>query len=288
MKAQIIFTILIVSIVCFSGCAPKTPPVQKKIGIVVTIAPLRDFAEAVGGDQVDVTRLLPVGADPHSWEPRPSDIEAISNADIFIYIGGGLEPWTGSLPDLGNKTVIDASSIADIIDSQSVEDPHLWLDIGNDEKIIDVITEELSIKSPENSAVFQKNSDDYKKKLKEMDDKYRIGLNNCKFNEFIVGGHSAFGYVAHRYGLTQVAVEGIVPEAEPGAHEIARLVNTINRTGIRYVLYESTESSKIADVLAADTGAKAIPMQTGVSGSTTFLQVLDDNLKTLRTALGCQ
>ncbi len=294
MKPVIFCAIIIIATILFSGCTANQP-VQKKIRVVVTIAPLKDFAETIGGDKVEVHQLLPAGADPHSWEPRPTDIQAISNADIFIYIGAGLEPWVGNLPDMGNKSVIEAGNIADLINSPGEDnpshletDPHLWLDVGNDMKIMDVMTEEFTAKSPENKAFFAKNSDDYKKKLTAMDDKYRLGLKDCKFQTFIVGGHSAFGYIAHKYGLTQIAVEGLSPDAEPGAQKIAQVIDTINKTGIRYILFEGITTRKVADVLAADTGAKVLVMQTGVADNSTFLQVMDDDLTMLRTALECQ
>ncbi len=281
----------------------------EKLIVVASLFPLYDMARSVGGNASSVSVLLPPGVEAHTYEPRPSDVEKISKAGVFIYVGAGMEPWAQSLVDgAGNSdlSVLDASTKADLISAEIVPsgvaregngayDPHLWLDFGNDEKIVHAMSDVMSAKDPADSAYFARNADAYINQLKEMDGRYNRTLKNCRIRVFVTGGHSAFAYLARRYNLTGISAYGLSPDSEPTPQTIRYIDNIVKAHGVRYVLFEDTVSPKVADALAEGTGAKTLSFSPGENlpkeeydNGVTFPDLLEKDLETLKTALECR
>ena len=207
----------------------------EQYSVITTIFPLTEFAQAVGGDRVKVTQLLPPGAEAHTWEPKPSDIVKLSRADVFICIGAEMEPWvSGILKTIENQKliIIEASQGLSLLRADQADaggekhhhsnesthgrfDPHFWLNFDYDQKIVDKIAGVLSKRSPAGSGYYRKNAEAYKAKLRDLDLRYRKDLGKCNSKEIILGSHAAFGYLVKQYGLTQIPLYGISPNAEP-------------------------------------------------------------------------
>lgn len=304
--------IFLVFTISYKQQSKKNP---QKIQIVTTLFPLYDFAKHIGKDKVEVSLLLPPGVEAHSFEPKPSDIATINQADIFIYTGKFMEPWaediikglTGE-----NITVVDSSSGINLMKEEEHEsehaneheeehghehegvDPHIWLDFDNDQKIIQTITTALSEKDPANTASYQKNADEYQKKLVSLDEEYKKTLAQCKMKEIVYGGHYAFGYLANRYGLTYLAAQGVSPDAEPTAQDLIQLVEQIKKDDIKYVFYEELTSPKIAETLANETKTQLLLLNAAHNVSkenfeknVSFLSIMEDNLINLKIGLQC-
>jgi ABC-type Zn uptake system ZnuABC Zn-binding protein ZnuA len=174
-------------------------------------------------------------------------------------------------------------------------DPHIWLDFDNAAIMVSSLEKAFLEKDPAHAAVYQKNAEAYRARLAGLDKEYIAGLASCSTRQVVVGGHYAFGYLAHRYGLEYVAAQGFAPDAEPSAKDLALLVDQVKKNNIKFVFYEELTSPKIAEALANETGAKMLLLNAAhniakddyVKGMT-FLGIMTENLASLREGLGCK
>ncbi|MFH1077313.1 MAG: zinc ABC transporter substrate-binding protein [Pseudomonadota bacterium] len=299
---------LLFSAIIFARCSPACADATLKV--ITSIFPFQEFAREVGKELVDVHLLLPPGVEAHSWEPAPSDILKVSKADVFIYVGAGMEPYINNiLRGAADKqiAVIDASKIVPLLNGEphhvhetndthhhSGPDPHLWLDLDNDIKIVKKIAEIFSSKAPQKSGFFTRNAELYIKKLKSLDAMYIQTLKLCNSRSFVFGGHAAFGYLAKRYSLSQIPLYGINPDSEPTPARLAKLVKTARQEGVKYIYFEEMVSDKLARVIAQEIGGITLVLNPGVNltkkqtnHGTTFLNIMMQNLENLKKGLGC-
>jgi zinc transport system substrate-binding protein len=329
LKEFFVTVAMVILVLLCPSCSKKTPAGggQKKIAIVASLFPLYDFAKNVGQNKVDVSLLLPPGVEAHSFEPRPADIIKIGKADIFIYIGKFMEPWVDDiLKSVTNKSlvVVDASTGINLITGQDQDedehedsnidtnsqkekghaqhhhhggiDPHIWLDFSNGQKIVDNIAEALVKKDPANKDFYMKNAADYKGQLNTLDGEYKTVLSRCKYHTIIHGGHFAFGYMARRYNLKFIAAyQGFAPDTEPSPRNLAELIGTIRKEGVKYLFFEEFISPRVAKVLGEETGAGLLPLNGAHNVSKeqlekgeTFISIMKRNLESLKTGLGYQ
>jgi zinc transport system substrate-binding protein len=291
------------------GEKSRTHTAGNGLQVVATLFPLYDFARNIGGEKASVTLLLPPGVEPHSFEPRPKDILRINHADIFVYTGNFMEPWAASIvkgTDRRKLTVVDSSKDIALRHETSEDrghnhakgdsvDPHIWLDFGNAEKMVDNIVHGFIERDPANSELYRRNAAAYKAKLKNLDEQFRQGLANCKSRLFVHGGHYAFNYLAQRYGLTYVSAYGFSPDAEPSPRRLAEIVQKIRKSDIRYIFFEELIQPRIAQTISGETGAKLLPLNGGhnvtrieLKEGVTFISLLEQDLQNLRTGLQCR
>lgn len=292
-----------------AGCienqyAPKQT--TEKLSIVTTIYPLYEFAKEVGKDKVEVTLLLPPGAEAHTFEPKPSDIIKINKAQLFIYTGAGMEPWAEDiLQGIDNKKLITLNSSKQVnlisLQEETHEhnhsegyDPHIWLDFSNDTTIVISIAEELSKIDANNSQTYLQNAENYIKKLNELDKEYSKTLSTCKHQELVTGGHSAFGYLAKKYNLQMFSASNIAPDSEPTPQKIKEIIDLIKNHGIKYIYYEELVNPNIAQAIANETTTKILILNPFANltkekfdNNITFIQIMKDNLESLKIGLEC-
>ena len=295
----------LIALLAIKGNKPKGID-SGKIKIITTLFPLYDMAKNIGADKTAVSLLVPPGVEPHTFEPKPSDIIKINEADCFVYTGKFMEPWAADIiRGVVNKNliVVDASKGTRMIPAVFHDadepigslDPHIWLDFDNAKIMVDNIAEALEAKDPADKAFFRRKAADYNKQLIELDASFRAVLSTCKSKEIVYGGHYAFGYLARRYGLKYLAAQGVAPDAEPTAKDLARLVEQIKKDKIHYVFYEELTSPKIAETIARETNAKLLllnaahnvtkdQLQRGVS----FFEILRADLENLKIGLECR
>ncbi len=270
---------------------------QSKIKVVTSLFPLQEFAQEVGRKQAEVTLLLPPGVEPHTWEPKPSDVLKIAQADIFIYIGAAMEPWVDKVAKAASGKKL---YLLDLIRSLSLSpkehkiDPHLWLDFALDLKIIDLIAGALSKIAPEQAAYFQQNAHEYQAKLKDLDQKYQKVLATCRQRSLILGGHAAFGYLAQRYGLQQIALSGINPNAEPTPKRMAEVIALTKKEKAKFIFAEEMVNPRLAKALAKEAGVQILILNPGANltkkqraEKVTFLDLMERNLENLKKGLAC-
>ncbi|MFB0566166.1 MAG: metal ABC transporter solute-binding protein, Zn/Mn family [Candidatus Aminicenantaceae bacterium] len=290
----------------------------KNIQIITSVFPLQEFASAVVKGRGEVSLLLPPGAEIHTWRPRASDIIKLYSADLVIYVGASLELWlhdilkSAASPKL---RVLEASKGLSLIkededghshkeDKKSEEenhghqpkyiDPHIWLDFEYDQIIVDRIAAVLSELDPEGETLFRENAKSYKKKLQELDKKYCEALRNCTHATFILGGHAAFGYLAKRYDLNQIALYGLSPDSKPTPKQLVDVIKVAKENNINAIYFEHYVSDELAKVIAREIGAETLVLYTGANvtkeqlkSGITFLKIMEKNLESLRHGLIC-
>jgi zinc transport system substrate-binding protein len=285
------------------GPTKSAAQVQHKLKVVTTLFPLFDMAKHVGAGHADVSLLLPPGVDAHTFEPRPSDVVTISEADIFVYAGKFMEPWVEDIikgAARNNLIIVDASQGTNMIpgvfhdedEPPGSLDPHIWLDFDNAKTMVTSIARALEARDSTNRNQYESRAADYRLQLTELDSLYRVTLAACKNHTVIYAGHYAFGYLARRYGLEYLAAQGVSPDAEPTAQDLTRLVDQIRKDSVKYVFYEELTSPKIAQTIAAETGAKMLLLNAAhnltrdqFARGLTFFDILRQDLDNLKTGL---
>ena len=310
------FLILIILVSCVfvyaCGKQDSLSSTEAKVKIVTSLFPTYDFARQIGQQKVEVTLLLPPGVEAHSFEPTPADMKRISNADIFIFTGRVMEPWVDDLlKGVENKKlkVIDASE--GILPMKLAEehsgkmlpgdehgkgiDPHIWLDFANAMKMVDTITDGLSLKDPGNSEFYRSNAEAYKKKITALDHKYEKTLSQCKNKDLVHAGHLAFGYLAARYHLNYMsAYRGLTPDAEPTLKRLTEITNYLKENHINSIFYEELINPKVARAIALETGTNMLMLhgahnisKDDLAQGVTFLTLMERNLNNLKVGLLC-
>jgi len=273
-----------------------------RLTVVASVFPLYEFARAVGGQEVQVNLLLPPGVDPHSWEPKPSDILKLSRADIFLYISDGMEPWAGSI---AAALTGDNLLIVPVLDRLGLtrsnpgaaagEDPHFWLDLSLSKRTVKMIEELFRGRDPANGNRYAANSGIYATRLDRLDAAFTAGLKQCASRHLVTGGHAAFGYMVRRYGLEQTSVYGLSPDAEPTPRHLAAVVSAVKKYGVSTIFSEELVNPRMAEVLSRETGANVVVLNPGGNLTAaqwregmTFLDLMGRNLENLREGLHCE
>jgi zinc transport system substrate-binding protein len=278
-----------------SGSDDGTP------SIVASFYPLEEAASRVGGNLVTVENLTPPGVEPHDLELAPDDIETIANADVVVYLGGGFQPAVeDALAETEDAVLVDALDAVDTEPAPPGEaeegltvDPHVWLDPARFEQVVRAVAAGLSDADPANEAAYGSNAEAYVAELAALDEEFRAGLSDCE-RTTIVTSHEAFGYLADAYGLTEVAIAGLSPEAEPDAQEIAELLDLVEQQGVTTIFAEELVSPDVAETLADEAGVMVDvldPLESltdeQVEAGEDYVSVMRENLDRLRAALDC-
>ncbi len=292
-----------------SSCETKNQTIESsrngKLKVVATIFPLYDFARQIGGEDADVSLLIPPGTEPHSFDPRPENIIAANRAEIFLYTNNIMEPWANSLlkslrsPKL---LLVEAGKGIPLADEHSEHrferashDPHIWLDLEKAQKIADNILENFISKKPAKRELYQSNARKLKETLADLDRKFSAVLKTCKHNTVVHGGHFAFGHLAKRYNLRYVSASGFSPDAEPSPQNLVKMSKILKNEGLKHIFYEELVTPRIAEVIAKETGASLILLHGGhniskqeLDNGTTFISLMERNLENIKVGLQCK
>ncbi len=290
------------------GCSPThTRSPDGVLRIVAGFYPLQYLAEQVGGAQVRVTNLAQPGVEPHDLELSPRQVADVADADLVLYLKGfqpaldeatRLEAPSRSFDVAGAVTLLPAVAAPDRAgDSDPDEatagngaDPHVWLDPRRFAQVALGLADRLGAIDPAGAAGYRQRSGVLQAELANLDQAYRSGLNACRRHEIVVS-HAAFGYLAQRYGLSQIAISGLSPDAEPAPQRLAAVAAQARQHNATTIFFETLASPKVAQVIAAEVGAATAvldPIEGLPPGSVdTYLSVMRVNLATLRGALGC-
>lgn len=277
-----------------------------RLRVVAAFYPLQWIAERVGGRHVVVTNLTTPGVEPHDLELTPRDIAAVDDAALVLHLSGFQPAVDGAIAD----TKAPAFDVADHTDldltlasaehgseespgggDHPATDPHVWLDPIRLAEVVDALADTLADRDPAHVAAYRANAAATVADLRRLDRAYRAGLANCA-NRHLVTGHAAFGYLAHRYHLTQVAIAGISPDTEPSAGQLAAVTRAVERHHVRTVYTETLVSPAVAEAIADEAGvATAVldPIEgiTDDSAGDDYLAVMRSNLATLRAGQPC-
>ena len=271
-----------------------------ELRVVASFYPLAEAAEVVGGELVTVDNLTPAGVEPHDLELAPDDLEALVTADVVVYIGGGFQPAVGDGVDQAEGVVVDVlgsmGSLRPPAEGEGEElaaDPHVWLDPKRYSKIVGAIAESLARAEPSSAESFRSNAEAFRSELDTLSHEFATGLATCE-SRTIVTNHAAFGYLADAYGLEQIAISGLSPDAEVDPARLAELRTLVQERGITTIFTEELVPPEVAETLADEAGVSTAVLsplegltREEIDGGDDYVSVMRDNLETLRTALGC-
>jgi zinc transport system substrate-binding protein len=257
--------------------------------VVAAFYPLAFAAEQIGGRQVDVTNLTPPGTEPHDVELSARDVERVRSAEVVLYIGSGFQPALEEALDGSQATTVDLLEGLRLRKESDQEedldvDPHVWLDPLRYAEMSDRIGRALG--RAEQAAKFRA-------QLESLDREFKKALSQCRRHE-IVTSHAAFGYLAERYELEQIAITGLSPEAEPTPRELEDVVENVREHGATTVFFETLVSPRLAETVARETAATTAVLnplegltEEEAARGENYFSLMRANLKTLRKALEC-
>ncbi|MFF2994484.1 metal ABC transporter substrate-binding protein [Streptomyces sp. NPDC057950] len=293
-----------------SGSAAADGGSGGKLDVVASFYPMQYLAEQIGGTHVHVTSLTRPGQEPHDLEISVRQIVQLESADAVVYLKNLQPAVDDAVAQSSVRTKVDAASLTTLEkhgnevgghaashDSSTGEeagsaDPHIWLDPVRYAEVASGVGKALEKADPKHAADYGKNTAALLKKLSALDTRYRTGLADTRTKVFITT-HAAFGYLAERYGLTEEAINGLDPESEPSANRVKDLERMAKADGVSTVFYETLVSDRTAKTIAGDAKLKTDVLDpiegiTDKSKGSDYLQVMDANLKALRTALGAR
>ncbi|NNU85239.1 adhesin [Geobacillus sp. BMUD] len=323
---SILLSLLLTLSALLYGCQskPETNEAQTskdRLTIYTTVYPLEDFAKKIGGDAVIVKSVYPPGAEAHTFEPTTKTVQQIAQADAFIYIGHGMEPFAEKLKetlqhehvrffvatkgiewleandenehehDEAHKDEHSENDQADHGHEHGDQDPHVWLDPIRSIVIAENIRDLLTELKPEKKELFRKNFETVKTKLERLDAQFRSVIEKAPKKEILVS-HQAYGYWEDRYGIKQLSVSGLSPSNEPSQKALAQLIETAKQHHIRYMIFEQNIHPKTAEVIQNELGAKPLRLHNLESltdadrkAGRDYFAIMEENVRTLQTAL---
>lgn len=274
-----------------AGCSAGAGQHDGKLRVVASAYPFAWLAEQVGGADVEVSNLVPPGAEPHDIELTPKQAVRVEQAAVVVYLkdfqpsvddalGSGKQGF-----DLGKVVTQQALTTGD---EQTPKDPHIWLDPVRMEAAADALAARLAEQDSAHAASYRSRAAALKRQLQEVDTVFQADLMGCERHEFVTS-HSAFGYLASRYGLTQRGITGVSPDEEPSPKKVAEVAEYAKDHHVTTIFFETLVDPKVAKTVANEIGAKAAVLDPieGVSGGDDYLSVQRRNAAALKTALGC-
>lgn len=283
-----------------AGCTAAPAPGSGRPKAVATINILADFVAQVAGERVEVTSLIPVGGDPHTYEPVPRDVQRVAESQIVFYNGLGLEKWLEELIENAGGRRVSVELTRGLRPAKQREgryrgdpDPHLWMDPVFAKKYVENARDALVSFDPAGRATYERHAARY---LRELDALHawiheqvaRIPPHRRK----LVTTHDAFRYFGHRYGFKVVGtIWGISTEDEPSAQEIARLVEAIRRERVPAVFVETTINPKLMERVAREAGVRIGQQLYGDSlgppgsDADTYVKMMRHNVRAIVEAL---
>jgi len=292
--------VLILLTAALAGCGSDDESASdERRDVIAAFYPLAWAAERVGGDTVDVRNLTPPGTEPHDLELSPRDVEAIRSADVVLYIGKGFQPTVEDALEGADGEAVDLLAGQQLLSGEAhageegeseeahetESDPHVWLDPIRMREIADRIGTALG--RPGEAAALDR-------ELRTLDGDFQRGLANCERRE-VVTSHAAFGYLAERYGLEQVPITGLSPEAEPTPRDLEKVVEHVRETKATTIFFETLVSPRLAETVARETEAETAVLdpiegiaQDDLDRGADYLSVMREDLASLRRGLGCR
>ncbi|GGD70393.1 metal ABC transporter solute-binding protein, Zn/Mn family [Paenibacillus nasutitermitis] len=300
-----------IMLVILTGCSGSAGSklVEGKVNVVTSFYPLYFLANEIGGDNIHVINLVPAGVEPHDWSPKSRDLDTVSKAQLFFYNGVGLEGWVdGFLKGLSKDSqlvTVAASQDVKLIPAAAGEagdeevqddhkggvDPHTWVSPKSMMVMAGTVRDHLKAADPGHAAQYDGNYQAILNKLAALDDQYEEKLGAAAHKDIVVS-HHAFSYLARDYGLTQLSIMGLSPDAEPKAQDLLKLSKYVKEHGIKYIFFEELVSDELARTLAreADVGTMVLNPVEGLTPEQEkrgedYFSLMELNLQNLLQAL---
>lgn len=278
---------------CGSAGVAANGTVGGRLAVVASFYPLQFATQQVGGDFVAVTSLTRPGAEPHDIELTPRDVATVSRASLVVYEKGLQGAVDQAVESEGGNRGLDVAPAAhlDLRLASGTTDPHFWLDPQRYSEVATVIAGRLARIDPAHQAEYETNAKAFGDKLTALSGELTTGLANCRRRD-IVTSHSAFAYFAKRFGMRQIAINGISPDQEPKAGALAAVSTYAKAHGVTTIYAETLASPAIAQTVADETGASMATLDpieglTSRSSGKDYFEIMRSNLTALRAGQGC-
>ncbi|MCC6146643.1 MAG: zinc ABC transporter substrate-binding protein [Anaerolineaceae bacterium] len=285
--------------------APARPEADGgSLKIIAAESFLADIVQNVLGSRSQVDSLIPAGLDPHAFEPTPQDIVRITNSDVIVLNGGGLEGWTqGILNNIGKEQLVIVASEglksrtpdegSDYQDEHG-SDPHFWLDPTLAIRYVENIRDGLTRADPAGEKIYAENADAYIQQLEGLDSWIRGQVEQIPAGRrLLVTNHESFGYFADRYGFQVIGavIPGVSTGSSPSARQMADLINKIRETGAPAIFLDMGANPQLAEQIGSETGARVITdlythaIPADISGATDYISMMKENVNKIVNAL---
>ncbi|MCI5839959.1 MAG: zinc ABC transporter substrate-binding protein [Peptoniphilaceae bacterium] len=258
---------------------------SEKLTVYTSFFPIYDLTKQIEGDKVNVEAFMPLNQEPHDWEPSPDDVAKLSNANLLIVNGAGMEEW---LDDLDKSIKVEIAEVNDeddlILANKDEEehdhededesdkdhdheheggkyDPHTWLSPVEGVKMVEKISDALAKIDEKNKEYYEKNAKKIADELNNLTKEYKEKFKKTGTDMFIVP-HTAFSYLSRDFNLKQVPLTGLLTNGEPDMDSMRKVIDVIKENKIKTAFFERGGSSKAAETIAAETGVDVKPIAT--------------------------
>lgn len=284
--------------------SPFVSTTTDKLRVIASFYPIFEFVKKVGGEGVEVTSLIPVGTEPHDFDPTVQQVQDAETADMVVFNGAGFEGE--QLMNTNAKSVLDTSKGLNLTagtdrhtegnehDDQASFDPHIWLDPLLAKQQVEHIRDGLIQIDPRNTEYYTKNTNSFLTELDNLDRMIKERLSNCEKKDFIAF-HNAFGYFADRYGLTQHSIQGLSPEAEILPQRLQQIIGLARNMGLDTIYSEELVDPRLANVIAQEIPNGKVLVLSPIEGISKeeqntgigYLDKMKENIENLRLGLKC-
>jgi ABC-type Zn uptake system ZnuABC Zn-binding protein ZnuA len=273
---MVLLSLLTAASMLLAACTPAAKPASGTTGLKVLAVEtfLAEIAQNVAGDRIIVKVLVPIGVDPHAFEPTPRDIAQISESSLLIVNGAGFEQWLNKILETAGGSYITLEASQGLKsrtaregeettpgDEHASGDPHFWLDPLSVIRYVENIRDGLIKIDPQGQETYTQNADAYIAQLKDLDGWITAQVQPIPPEQRkIVTNHESFGYFADRYGFQIVGtvIPSVSSSASPSAQQLARLIDTIRATNAPVIFLETGSNPQLADQVAKETGIQVI------------------------------
>lgn len=305
-RAVVVGSVLIALILVFSLIVPDVEAAGK-LKVVTTVAPITNIVKNIGGDRIDLHGIVPEGTDSHTFEPAPSDIKYLTQADLLIFNGLTLEVPTEALANankkktakvlkLGDNTIGKKEWVFDFSfpESEGNPNPHLWLSVAHTMRYTELVRDALTSLDPEGKAYYEKRAAEYLARLKKLDEAiFKVMETIPAKNRKLLTYHDSWAYFCPRYGCTVIGAVQPSSFSEPSPREMARLIDQLKAEKVPAIFGSEVFPSKILDQIGKEAGVKFVstlrdddlpgPLE---APEHTYIGMMVENVQTMASVLG--
>ncbi|MBY7144018.1 zinc ABC transporter substrate-binding protein [Virgibacillus sp. NKC19-3] len=308
----ILITIGIVAVGCSSSDGASDD--NEGLKLYASVYPIQYAIERIGGQTVTVESVYPPGVDAHTYEPTSKDMTSIANSDAFMYMGAGMEGFAETaaealatqdvrLVEIGQQEELfhtdepEKDGNADESDNHSHDghnhgdhDPHIWIDPQRMIDMAAIIRDELIDLNPDQAELYNDNFNTLEKDLIELDENYNETL-QANDNKKILVSHAAYGYWEERYGIEQIAINGLSSSNEPSQKELTQIIDQAEKHNLDYIIFEQNSSNRVSEIIQEQIGTESLTIHnlsvltdTDIENNEDYLSLMEKNLEILNKA----
>ena len=271
--------------------------ISERVRVVASFYPIFEFVKKVGGDRVEVSSLIPIGIEPHDYEPTIQQVQNAQTAEMLVFNGVGFEEeW---VKDIDAEFLLDTSVGLNMTGHAKEKrngsmDPHIWLDPTLAKQQVEKIRDGLIKLDSANTAYYNENANRFISELDSLDRTIKLELSSCEKKDFIAF-HNAFSYFASRYGLTQHSIQGVSPEADVLPQRLQQIISLARDMGLDTIYSEELVDPRFASVIAQEIPNGKVLVLSPIEGidkeeqnaGVDYLDKMKENIENLKVGLKC-